>query len=235
MNNIKLNCVNCDKEFEKYVGEYNSQIKAGRKNFFCCLSCSVSFQRKNEVAKKTEEYNLNPKLCKSCNITIPYVDRHSKVFCNQSCAASFNNSKRIMKISVVHKETNSCKFCGKIGILSRNQYCSSQCKIDEIKRDTKKIAFDKIENNEKVDPRRVKQYIIEKRGHKCEMCGLTEWGMKPILLILDHIDGNSENNNLSNYRVICSNCDTLTPTYKKRNSGKGRFARKQRYHAGKSF
>ena len=48
MNAIKLNCVNCNKEFEKYKGEYNSQIKAGTTNFFCCLNCSVSFQMKQK-------------------------------------------------------------------------------------------------------------------------------------------------------------------------------------------
>ena len=80
-----------------------------------------------------------------------------------------------------------------------------------------------------------KEYLISKHGHKCQMCSITEWGEKPTLLILDHIDGNSDNFGLDNLRVICSNCDTLTPTYKGRNKGKGRFARKQRYHADKSF
>ena len=64
MNVIKLNCKNCNKEFEKYKSEYNRRIKTGRTNFFCCLTCSVSFQRKNEVAKKKEEYDLNPSYVK---------------------------------------------------------------------------------------------------------------------------------------------------------------------------
>lgn len=247
MNIIKLNCVNCNEEFEKYKSEYDRQIKVGRTNFFCCLSCSVSFQKKNKTSVQLEKYNLNPKLCKCCNNVIEYKKRNVKSFCNQSCAAKYNNKIRVINVPILDKnkkiieyvvkgkKTNNCKFCGKEGIPHRNLYCSSQCKINEIKHETKKVAFLKIENNEKVDPRRIKQYIVEKRGHKCEMCGINEWGGKPILLILDHIDGNSENHNLSNFRLICSNCDTLTPTYKKRNSGKGRFARKQRYHAGKSF
>ena len=255
MNTIKLNCVNCNKEFEKYVGEYNSQIKSGRTNFFCCLSCSVSFQRKNEVAKKIEEYNLNPKLCKNCNIQIPYIHRHSKSFCNQSCAASFNNKIRIVKASknksniivtcnkiksdnkekpVVKRLCVFCKTEFEINKLSdKKKYCKASCRTKEIH--NSKLLEVESGNYPFKRNKPYKEYLISKHGHKCQMCSLTEWGGKPILLILDHIDGNSDNFKLDNLRVICSNCDTLTSTYKGRNKGKGRFTRKQRYHEGKSF
>ena len=58
---------------------------------------------------------------------------------------------------------------------------------------------------------------------------------KPILLILDHINGNSDNCSLENLRLICSNCDTLTPTYKGRNKGNGRFIRRKKYAQGLSY
>ena len=54
-------------------------------------------------------------------------------------------------------------------------------------------------------------------------------------LVIDHIDGNSENNNLSNLRVICPNCDSLTSTYKGLNKGNGRAYRRKRYKEGKSY
>ena len=41
------------------------------------------------------------------------------------------------------------------------------------------------------------------------MCGITEWRGIPLTVIMDHIDGNSNNSNLSNLRLICSNCDML--------------------------
>jgi 5-methylcytosine-specific restriction endonuclease McrA len=52
---------------------------------------------------------------------------------------------------------------------------------------------------------------------------------------LNHRDGHSENKNLDNLELICPNCHSLTPTYKKLNAGNGRHARRQRYKAGKSY
>lgn len=252
MNNIKLNCVNCSKEFEKYKGEYNSQIKAGRTNFFCCLNCSVSFQMKQKSLKMKQLYDSKPIVCKNCNSPISYDDRHIKIFCNQSCAATFNNKIRITKASQnkiniikceeigLNKKTSikrQCNFCNiefdLIKLSSPKKYCSASCRSKQI-HEQKLVDIENGVYTVKSN-KQYKSYLISKHGHKCQMCSFTEWGGKPILLILDHIDGNSDNFKLENLRVICSNCDTLTSTYKGRNKGKGRFSRKQRYHAGKSF
>lgn len=233
MNSLKLNCGNCGKEFEKCNGEYNRQIKIGRVNFFCCLSCSVSFQMKNKSLKEKEKYNSNPKFCKFCNKALPYEDRYIKAFCNQSCAASFNNKKRANKVKI-KKQCNYCKIEFFITKASDpKKYCNSSCKSKELQHEISLSIENKTYTGK--SNKQYKNYLISKYGHKCQMCSFTEWGGKPILLILDHIDGNSDNFELSNLQIICSNCDTLTPTYKGRNKGKGRFFRKQRYHEGKSF
>jgi len=73
---------------------------------------------------------------------------------------------------------------------------------------------------------RMKAYRIIKYGHICELCRNETWNSFPIPLVCDHIDGNSENTDLSNFRNICPNCDALLPTYKGRNKGNGRIARR---------
>jgi hypothetical protein len=104
-----------------------------------------------------------------------------------------------------------------------------------IRENKKKQTVISIEDGKKVTNDTFKAYLINKNGHKCQMCSFSEWGGKPILLILDHINGNSDNCSLENLRLICSNCDTLTPTYKGRNKGNGRFIRRKKYAQGLSY
>ena len=52
----------------------------------------------------------------------------------------------------------------------------------------------------------------------CECCGQDEnWRGKIMTLILDHKDGINNNNELSNLRFLCSNCDSIQDTYKSKN------------------
>lgn len=63
--------------------------------------------------------------------------------------------------------------------------------------------------------------IIALRGHKCEICGLTEWMGKPIPLEVHHIDGQELNSELDNLLLTCPNCHALTDNYRGRNINKG--------------
>ena len=49
--------------------------------------------------------------------------------------------------------------------------------------------------------------------YECYVCGMPpEWNGKPLTLMLDHIDGCHENNELSNLRWVCPNCNSQLPT-----------------------
>lgn len=73
----------------------------------------------------------------------------------------------------------------------------------------------------------VKQYLREKFGNKCCLCGWSEVNTKSgiVPLVADHIDGNWRNNVESNLRLVCPNCDALSPTYAALNKGRGRVNR----------
>jgi hypothetical protein len=54
--------------------------------------------------------------------------------------------------------------------------------------------------------------------HRCERCGcLPEWQGKPLVLQIDHIDGDTLNNEPDNVRFICPNCHSQTPNFGSKN------------------
>jgi len=57
---------------------------------------------------------------------------------------------------------------------------------------------------------------------KCYNCGLSEWVQGPLILDLDHINGNNRDNRLDNLQFLCPNCHSQTHSYKGRNINTGR-------------
>ena len=72
----------------------------------------------------------------------------------------------------------------------------------------------------------IKYYLEGEQEKKCKICGCNSvWNNKPMVFVLDHIDGNASNNIKSNLRLICHNCDSQLPTYKSKNKNSARSGR----------
>lgn len=55
----------------------------------------------------------------------------------------------------------------------------------------------------------------------CEICGQKPiWNNKPLVLIIDHIDGDRYNHSPENLRSVCPNCDIQLPTSRGKNVSK---------------
>lgn len=52
---------------------------------------------------------------------------------------------------------------------------------------------------------------------ECSNCKLSKWLDFPIPLELHHIDGNHQNNLITNLSFLCPNCHTLTDNYRGKN------------------
>lgn len=52
--------------------------------------------------------------------------------------------------------------------------------------------------------------VIEEQHFKCLECSIDEWNGKPIVLQIDHIDGDRKNNTRDNLRALCPNCHSQT-------------------------
>ena len=160
--------------------------------------------------------------CKYCDTELP-KEKKQNIFCNSSCAASFNNKGIRRNISLGTKEIKKCFNCNTL--TKNDKFCCFDCFVtysnDERKR--------KIIESGKIFSKGDKRHLIKIRGHKCEICGTEEWLGKPVLLILDHTDGDSDNNYLNNLRLLCSNCDATLPTYKAKNKNNGRDSIRKKY------
>lgn len=164
--------------------------------------------------------NCNCTLCnKPIKKTKSDYNKTINHFCSSSCSAKFNNKLR--------KKIRYCKNCEKELTTYQSKYCSKQCQQN-------KQRLDKIQNGT-AGVKAIKTYL-ENISNSCSICKMKNtWNNKPIVMVLDHIDGNSENNNLSNLRLVCPNCDSQLPTFKSRNKGNGRHNRRKRYKEGKSY
>lgn len=71
-------------------------------------------------------------------------------------------------------------------------------------------------NSCKKNGKTIRQPLVKLRGHKCECCGLTEWLGQPITLEVHHINSDRTDNRLENLQLLCPNCHSYTPTFRKR-------------------
>lgn len=201
------------------------------------------------------KYSLNKrdqKKCLYCNEEFISLKSEIRKFCSKKCSVTFsniekgkNNIEKNKNIKVLKDESNeikylyNCKNCKEDFEVDKREaskirkYCSHKCH----KEFEEKIRYTKIENNEIVSNKSVKSYLIKKYGEKCMDCGWCEIHKltKKVPIELEHIDGNSENNNLENLKLLCPNCHSLTITYKALNKGNGRYKRRERYNKNKSY
>ena len=122
-----------------------------------------------------------------------------------------------------------CLNCDSIipfkGYTYNHKYCNNQCQSElRAKEALNKHRQEFFEGKCKSRPR-IRQILTEVRGYKCECCGIQEWNNSPIVLQVDHINGDPYNNNPENLRLICPNCHSQTDTFAGANRGNGRWSK----------
>ena len=134
-------------------------------------------------------------------------------------------------MSIQKKLRNNCLKCGKETARKGYKYCSNKCQL-KYQRDLyikhwKQGEVSGLQSLGIVSTS-VKIYLREKYNNKCCLCGWSKVNKKTgvVPLVADHIDGNWRNNIEENLRLICPNCDSLTPTYSGLNRGNGRNGRR---------
>jgi hypothetical protein len=105
----------------------------------------------------------------------------------------------------------TCLNCGKVNPIKghsySNKFCNNNCQaqyrsrslVREWKEAKEPSAWRQV-------PEYIKKYLIQERGHKCEVCGIAEWQDAPAPLVVDYHDNDSYNNREDNLELICPNC-----------------------------
>src|SRR3989344_2134139 len=130
-------------------------------------------------------------------------------------------------MSMPKQPRTKCLSCGGEPARAGYTYCSNLCQCEYqyqlyIKR--WKAGEESGLRNTGVVSNPVKKYLRIKFKNRCCLCGWSKVNPKSGLvpLVADHIDGNWRNNSEKNLRLVCPNCDSLSPTYANLNRGNGR-------------
>lgn len=187
---------------------------------FCSQFCNGSFTAANSQSRT--------KVCKLCSNEF-LASSNSSQYC-EDCKKKNNVKDHV------------CLNCGKELASKRTYYCNNTCYAEYKWKQTKQhiletgqfdISVGNVIGGE-TQRRQAKRFLEEEHGHKCAICGLTEWLGQPIPLVVDHIDGDPTNHKIENFRLVCGNCDMQLPTYKAKNKGKGRKFRRVLYEKDKN-
>lgn len=121
-----------------------------------------------------------------------------------------------------------CKECGNEFVLyksSNGLFCSTNCFHKYKHKENYKLILNGDESimRGNYSPNAFKKDIIEEQNNVCAICGCEQiHNGKPLVFILDHIDGDASNNRRENLRCICPNCDSQLDTYKSKNKKSSR-------------
>lgn len=86
------------------------------------------------------------------------------------------------------------------------------------KTDAKRKSAIEYSKKEVLHTPKLRKKLIEDgiKKNECENCGINLWLGEKLKLELHHIDGNHYNNDISNLKILCPNCHSLTPNHSKK-------------------
>jgi hypothetical protein len=123
-------------------------------------------------------------------------------------------------------KTFHCIHCNKENPWVRshsNKYCNNTCQ-GEHRFITETLL--KFKKGGTANRRTQIKCLTHLHGYQCALCGNKgEYNKMPLVLQLDHIDGNAGHHMPKNLRLLCPNCHSQTDTFVAKNKGKGRQAR----------
>lgn len=116
-----------------------------------------------------------------------------------------------------YKDTST----GTIAILKERIAIEKLKPIDGRFHRNSKALKDVLVENSSYSRKDVKRQLIKQNllGAACSICHVEPvWNEKPLVLILDHINGVNNDNRIENLRLVCPNCNSQLSTFAGRNN-----------------
>lgn len=174
------------------------------------------------------DINVAENKCLFCDLVTK-----NKKYCSLSCSSKDRPSYNKVKYE---KNPKLCLGCEQVIPYKKhwvNLFCSRSCaasvnntkhpKKTKKQRNKKQTTMERFEQGFISKRDTLKKYLIKLHGNKCFECNLPPiWNNKPLVMVLDHIDGIASNNKPNNLRLLCPCCNSQTNTFCGKNLGKGR-------------
>jgi hypothetical protein len=125
------------------------------------------------------------------------------------------------------KPRSKCLMCALEPARPIYKYCSNACQLEyQYCRYVEEWKSGRVSglNTCGIVTAPVKRFLRNKFQNQCCLCRWSQINLSTgvVPLVADHIDGNWKNNVEGNLRLLCPNCDSLTPTHGALNKGRGR-------------
>lgn len=203
-----------------------------------CLGCESPVKNRQKYCSR-ECNPLKSANCQNCGKELTKYDQNK--YCSRHCATSTNNTLHKKRTP---KTRPSCKICGGDTQTQKARTCkkchltkphTSTDRTSEIPEyvsyNTYSVALWLTEEWDGAYTqglsRTIKNYLLDINDYKCSSCGYnTPHPDNSTILEIDHIDGDSTNNQFNNLRVLCPNCHALTGSFRARNKNSSRTYRR---------
>jgi predicted RNA-binding Zn-ribbon protein involved in translation (DUF1610 family) len=136
--------------------------------------------------------------------SLSYAEVLRRLGLKQTGGSQSNIKRLVQKYGI-----NTGHFLGQ----SRNRGNNHRGGPEKATADEVLVLRDKLAHPEK--PYKLRRAMIETGiPYRCAMCGMEAvWNSKPLLLTIDHINGQRNDNRRENLRFLCPNCHSQTPTF----------------------
>lgn len=133
----------------------------------------------------------------------------------------------------VVRPSTACRRCGSPAWKRGQPYCGRACcEADRYERFVAGWLAGLIAPRDRTGlgrvSRHIRRWLLEQHGERCQACGWAERSpfTRKVPLTVDHVDGDCDNNQRENLRLLCPNCHALTATFAVLNHGRSKRRRK---------